>query len=771
LEYGFWYEQTILLVIFSLLTIHTAYLTPVAAPVLTFAVFSVLARNSANGTTLDTARVFTSLSLFVLLSDPLASLMIAAVQFAGSAGSFKRIQEFLDAEARKDPRVRPTDLDNASGSSHGKISSRSSELGREKIRVLSKPKENNTISLHQNAITVTNGNFGWDKEKPNLLADVNLAIPKGKLTMIVGPVGCGKSTLLKGLLGEVPEISGTIQVPNSAIAFCDQTAWHTNSTIRESIIALSPIDHKWYNTVIRACALEEDLQQLPLGDKTVIGSNGIALSGGQSQRIAIARAIYAQTDLLIFDDNLGGLDATTERHVFHNLFGQDGLVRRQNATTILASSSSKRLPYADHIIVLNSEGKIVEQGKFDELDKTGGYVSSFELRSADWTYDIESEFKSDDTFLPDEKEMAVTQILEAQSGKIDGDSKIYLYYVGSVGWFATSLFVVAICGYAFCTSFPTIWVQWWSVANASQPNQNLGYWLGVYGVLGAGALISLLASVYQMLIKIMPRSGETFHRELLRTVLHAPMSFFATTDTGITINRFSQDLQLIDMDLPLAALNTTVTLVLCLAQMILIGVESIYAAISFPLCIVAFYLIQKFYLRTSRQMRFLDLESKSPLYSQFVECLNGLATIRAFGWQDALANKNLDLLDRSQRPFYLLWSIQRWLTLVLDLVVAALAVLLIALVVALRGTLSAGAVGVALVNVISFSQNLKLLLQFWTNLETHIGAVSRIKTFTEEMVPEDLPSEKEEPPATWPSSGGIEFRNVSASYRFVKLIP
>jgi ABC-type multidrug transport system fused ATPase/permease subunit len=207
--------------------------------------------------------------------------------------------------------------------------------------------------------------------------------------------------------------------------------------------------------------------------------------------------------------------------------------------------------------------------------------------------------------------------------------------------------------------------------------------------------------------------------------------------------------------------------VLCIAQMVLIGVASVYAAIAFPIVIAALYLIQMFYLRTSRQLRFMDLEAKAPLYSQFTECLSGLATVRAFGWQNALEKKNRELLDRSQRPFYLLFAVQRWLTLVLDLVVAAIAVLLIVLVVELRGTLSAGYVGIALLNVIMFSQSIKLLVTFWTTLETHIGAIARIKIFNETTASEDLDSETGMAPPAWPSKGAIEFKSVSAAYKYV----
>lgn len=699
---------------------------------------------------------------------------MAVAQFAGSIGSFARIQEFLDGAVREDKRKRPADivLERDSESSKTKSSYQSSEIELEKVHVIAgKGKGHGRVhGLQDPAIQVQNGSFGWTEEKPDLIPNANFNVPRAKMTLIIGPVGCGKSTLLKGLLGELPFTTGTIQVSAPEVAFCDQTPWHMNGTVQDSILAVSEMDPPWYQAVLRACALYEDLRQLPKGDKTLIGSKGIALSGGQSHRIALARAIYSQKDIFILDDVFSGLDATTEDKVFHNLLGTDGLLRRRGATVIVTASSSKRVPFADQIIALDAGGRIAEQGSFSDLEKLGGYVSSFGLGTADWAHQNKAEDNGDkeSSLGSAVSEPDVKPAPEMDESRATGDTAVYLYYIGSVGWIATVIFVVAITLYAFSWTFPTVWVQWWAAANQTDPNGDLGYWLGIYALLAVGAIVSLIICVWQMVITMVPKSGESFHWSLLTTTLNAPMSFFATTDTGITLNRFSQDLQLIDMDLPLAALNTVATLVLCIAQMVLIGVESVYAAISFPLCIIAVYFIQRFYLHTSRQIRYLDLEAKSPLYSQFVECLNGLVTIRAFGWQHALADRGLTLLDRSQRPFYLMYAIQRWLILVLELVVAALAVLLIVLVVALRGSMSAGAVGVALVNVILFSQNIQLLLQFWTTMETHIGAITRIKKFTEETESENLPKEKEDPPSTWPSSGAIEFQDVSAAYRLVK---
>ena len=772
-----------------------AFVTPLIAPILTFAVFSIIALQSNGTSTLDTAKAFTTLSLFALLADPLAVLLMALMSFTGAIGCFSRIQTFLESQEHVDSRIKPTKppsdgsqssqtIDSTISSEKGllknvtplgdgfEISQNSSGdisgVGSEKpLRVAAIEKNILDKVTQAGSMSIKNANFGWDTAKPPLLQSIDLDAPSGKLTTVVGPVGCGKSTLLKAILGEVPLLSGTIHLPDFSSAYCDQSPFHMNGTIRDSIIAFSPWDEQWYHTIIRACALDEDLCTMPAKDSTAIGSKGVALSGGQSQRLALARAVYARPDLCILDDPLSGLDADTENRVFHNLLGQDGLLRRHFTTVIFASSAANRLPYADHIVVLGDNGHVLEQGSFEELNTGGGYVSSLNLRTANWSSEPRSALPEDFKPLITDStgiSTATPTVSEADMNRQSGDLSIYLYYIRSVGWPATTIFVAAITVYVFCYTFPSIWLKWWADANAKAPNQNLGLWLGVYAGLGIVALLALTVSCWQLIVTMVPKSGENFHLRLLRTVLDAPMSFFSTIDTGVTLNRFSQDLQLIDMDLPISALNFFITLMLCLAQVILIGVSSVYAAISFPFLLAGLYLVQKFYLRTSRQLRFLDLEAKSPLYSQFVEMMSGLVTIRAFGWQRALEQKNADLLDYSQKPYYLLWAVQRWLTLVLDMMVAAIAVLLIVLVVTLRGFLSPGFAGVALVNIVMFSQQLRLLMTFWTQMETHIGAISRVRAFNTGTETENRPEETEAVPSTWPSRGAIDFQSVSATH-------
>jgi ABC-type multidrug transport system fused ATPase/permease subunit len=739
------------------------WLTRIFAPIFTFGVYVGISSEP-----LSVSRAFTSLSLFSLLADPLLTLVMALMSFAGAVGSFQRIQTFLEKEDHADRRSSPSpifldDLDEKRLlSSRGDLSLDSENSG--SVESL----QHSSVSACANAIVVRNGSFGWESKEDPILKDINVTVPNGSFTMLIGPSGCGKSTLLKALLGEIPCANGKVELVSSSVAYCDQTPWHMNGTIKESIVAMSAYDSRWYASVIQACALEEDLAQFPHGNSAVIGSKGVALSGGQSQRIALARAVYARRKIMILDDALSGLDATTENHIFHNLFGQRGLLREIGTSIIVASSAVKRLPYSDHIVVLETNGQISEQGSFASLNKTGGYVASFNLSSPDWEYKPKRfsdspSYSTVDTIVKEKEEFLAEEPVNHDSG---GDLGIYTYYINAIGWIPAIVFIAAMAGLVFCISFPSIWVKWWAISDTTHPKQEMGHYIGIYVMLGCIAMLSLIAGSWQMIISMVPKSGEFFHRRLLTTVLAAPMLFFSSTDSGAILNRFSQDLMLIDMELPIAAINTVATFFLCMAQMALIGVSSKYAAISFPFVLGILYMIQKVYLRTSRQLRYLDLEAKAPLYSHFTDCLQGLVTLRAFGWQHAMEKKNIDLLDHSQRPFYFMFAIQRWLTLSLDMVVAGIAVILIVLVVALRGsTLSAGSIGVALLNVIQFSQSIKLVVTFWTNLETHIGSIQRIKDFTTTVDSEDKLGEDQDVPPKWPVKGAITFNSVSAAYR------
>jgi len=119
-------------------------------------------------------------------------------------------------------------------------------------------------------------------------------------------------------------------------------------------------------------------------------------------------------------------------------------------------------------------------------------------------------------------------------------------------------------------------------------------------------------------------------------------------------------------------------------------------ALTLPIVFVVFYYLQQIYLHASRQLRILELESRAPVYAHFLETLEGLETIRAFRWQTKMIKENERRLNDSQKPYYLMFCLERWLALVLDLIVGGLATVVVALAISLRYSTSPGLLGVSL---------------------------------------------------------------------------
>jgi ATP-binding cassette, subfamily C (CFTR/MRP), member 1 len=207
---------------------------------------------------------------------------------------------------------------------------------------------------------------------------------------------------------------------------------------------------------------------------------------------------------------------------------------------------------------------------------------------------------------------------------------------------------------------------------------------------------------------------------------------------------------------------------MCIIKLIIICVIGKYLTGSIPVFGVIVYFVQSFYLRTSRQMRLLDIEAKAPLYGHFLETIEGISTLRAFNWQSKFREENEILLSASQKPAYMLYSIQQWLTLILNLVVGAMAVTLVAIVTSVKGSFNAASIGVALNFVLDFNLQLSRTIKMWTLTEISIGAVARVQRFVENTPSEEIdPATAITVSSSWPSRGYIQFRTITANYKFV----
>ncbi|KAL7922301.1 multidrug resistance-like protein [Trichoderma austrokoningii] len=740
----------------SAVTSSVAQVPLLLSPVLAFAMFQGI--TAATGQVLDPTRLFAALSLITLLAQPLFWIFEVVLDLSAAFGAFDRIQRFLVKSTRDEYRMGVVDTT----ISTAVVGEEAGLIELQAFNTLSIDSENGTA-----VIDVEDAAFDWSPDR-SVLSNVTLSLHSGQFSLLIGPVASGKTTLLKGLLGEVPHSKGKVYVAKNSISWCEQTPWIMNQSIRDNIIGYAHFNQDLYDQTVQACELEEDFRQLPQGDFTVVGSKGLALSGGQKQRVALARAVYSRPQIALFDDIFSGLDNATSQRIFKNLFSsRTGLLRRWKSTVLLATQSVDFLASADHIIALGRDGKIIEQGSFERLSMADGYVQSLmadkSTVAATDVHQDEQISESAAEAVPKVEYKAKQVEIKDDKRRQTGDSTVYKYYFGSIGTvFIVTLLVLEVI-WAFLQSFPTVWLEFWSDSNA-QGHNRAGLYLGVFAILQVVGVFWFALLIWFVLVTIAAKSGISLHHRLLSAVISAPLSLFTTTDLGSITTRFSQDIGILDNNLPLALVITIASLFGVLARAGLLAASSYYVAISFPFLAALYYFLQRGYLRTSRQLRFLDLEEKAPVYTQFMETLSGISTIRAFGWQKQAILKNHQLVDRSQRPFYLLIMVQRWLVLVLDLVTTALALLVVGFAVKLRGSVSVGLAGVSLVQLISMSETLNMLIQFWTSIETSIGAVARIKQFAEETPNESLVGEDQEPPADWPSRGHVVIRDLEASY-------
>ncbi|KAL3425921.1 ABC multidrug transporter, partial [Phlyctema vagabunda] len=482
---------------------------------------------------------------------------------------------------------------------------------------------------------------------------------------------------------------------------------------------------------------------------------------------ALARALYSRLPFLVCDDILSGLDPQTQDLIWDNIFGTHGLLRLHRITTVLATHSVHRLRETDHLVVLGDGGTIVEQGTFESLTTGNGYAKEVLTRAPENSSKI-SQFR--DAKSPAREKEPEAQMVEQSENSNDllrrtGDMQVYNYYLKSIGWYhGVVLFLLTFAG-EFCLFFPQIWVKWWAEADSRNPGAQTGLYYTVYLLLGVIGLLLVGSAVRYNFVITGPDSGAYLHLKLLNAIMRAPLSFFVRTDTGVTVNRFSQDLSLVDMVLPGNSWLTFVGIIksIGISTLILMGIK--YMAAVIPLTVLVLYLLQLFYLRTSRQLRHLDLEAKSPLYTHLLEGIQGLTTIRAYNWTSSFQKTGLGLLDVSQRPFYLLYCIQRWLNFVLDILVALLAVFFVGITVSLKGQTTAGAVGLALLNILSLNSTLAFTIETWTELETSLGAIARLRAIESTTESEEIEqSEVIMPTAEWPQEGKIVFESMTVAY-------
>jgi len=237
-----------------------------------------------------------------------------------------------------------------------------------------------TISSVVNKVSLSNVYFKYNSNNENLiLNNINLTISANKTTAIVGSSGSGKSTLMKLLLGFYYPYAGVLKIDEHNIQDINLKEWRRkcgvvmqdgyifSGTIVENITFSDTVPNmERLEYSIKVSELKSIIDKLPMKLNTLIGESGISLSGGEKQRLYIARAIYKNPDFVFFDEATSSMDTITEKKIMNNLKGF-----LQNRTALIIAHRLSTIKNADNIVVM-SNGKIVEQGRHKDLLKLRG---------------------------------------------------------------------------------------------------------------------------------------------------------------------------------------------------------------------------------------------------------------------------------------------------------------------------------------------------------------------------------------------------------------
>lgn len=547
---------------------------------------------------LDETRAYTALSFLALLTAPLLVVLQSIPIIAACMACLRRIKVFLIQEGRVDGRL----LEPANN-----VSDKTEKLdaGKEAF------------------VVVRNGSFGWTAEN-DVLKKVNLCLPRSSITFVVGPVASGKSTLCRALLGEVPHVQGSVVLRSDKLGYCDQVPFLFNASIMENIIGFSSFDTDRYADAIQATMLVEDLRNLPAGDRTIIGTKGVSLSGGQRQRVSLARALYHDAEILVLDDVFSSLDGSTQDLVCQSVFGPDGLLRRRGTTAVICTHSTHALSVADHIVSLSSDGTITEQGSFAEIVQdeqrarrvglTGAPDPITELNKPARKSEIAIQATKTTAAVPAHIDVPFTKAQPAPAPSATVDISVYRHWLSTIGPLPLVLYLVLVIGIGFCSNFPTIWLKLWSADSVSPaPEHSFAFWIGIYALLGAGAVLCVFPAGLIMLRTAVRFAGTDLHHAAVDTVMRSSLRFLGSTDVGKVLNLFSQDMNIMDTQLPRMVNNLCICLATATGQAAVIAVSSAWLAISYPVFAALLWAVQRVYLPSSKRLRILDLEAKTPL--------------------------------------------------------------------------------------------------------------------------------------------------------------
>ncbi|XP_012459701.1 putative ABC transporter C family member 15 isoform X1 [Gossypium raimondii] len=713
--------------------------SPTLVSVITFGVCILLETPLTSGT------VLSALATFRILQEPIYNLPELISMIAQTKVSFDRIQEFLGEEDQR------------------------------KFITSSGPKESGV------AVEIKAGEYAWDSssqslKNPTIKITEKMKIMKGYKIAICGSVGSGKSSLLCSILGEIPRISGAVIKVYGKKAYVPQRPWVQTGTIRENILFGKDMDDAFYERVLEACALNQDIEMWDNKDMSVVGERGMNLSGGQKQRIQLARAVYSDSDIYILDDPFSAVDAHTGTHLFKKCL--KGLLSEK--TVIYATHQLEFLDAADLVLVMK-DGLVVQSGKYEELiaDSDGELVRQMNAHRK--SLDQMNPPQDNDSLIAKPCQISQIEVIEEKYGdpicfgKLFERSQEEETETGRVKWSVYSTFVTAaykgalvpvvlLCQVLFqgLQIGSNYWIAWATEENHKVSREQL---IGTFVMLSGGSSIFILGRAV-LLATIAIETAQRLFLGMITSVFRAPISFFDSTPSSRILNRSSTDQSTLDTDIPYRLAGLAFALIQLFSIIILMSHVAWQIFLLFIAILGISFWYQTYYITTARELARMVGSRKAPILHHFSESITGAGTIRCFNQEDRFIEKNLSLIDDYSRVAFHNSGTMEWLCVRINFLFNFVFFLVLIILVSLpRSTIDPSLAGLAA----TYGLNLNVL-QAWViwnlcNVENKMISVERVLQFTNIASEAPLVIEDRRPKPEWPTEGTIELENLQVQYK------
>ena len=633
--------------------------------------------------------------------------------------------------------------------------------------------------------------FNKGKKKINplepILKNINFEIKQGEFICVIGEVGCGKSSLLQAILNNMLSLTrGSKIYVNGSISYVSQIPWIRNATIKDNILFYQPYDEEKYNQVIELAQLRPDLEIFEAGDLTEIGEKGVNLSGGQKARISIARALYCDKDIYMFDDPISALDANVGMKVMKNCI----IKHLSGKTRILVTHALQYVSFSDRIIYMN-KGEIKWIGTYEEIKEQEFFKVFYEKmkkeneeeedpmlkkKTSKEKRELFLRRKSDEDINTnkDNKKEKINK-KELNKGKIKkliqeevkekGKVKLSVYkdFLIKIGGVLTiSIMLILMIIMDLSRSAQDLWLGYWT--EHQDQSKNIFYFLvfSLFGVVGCAFTYCKLRVQSNSNIK----ASRSIHKEMVESLIKAPIpTFHETVPKGQILNRFSSDINSIDrggLNHFLNILSTLISFVTCIG---ICGYYEPYSLLTIPVILVIGHRISTFYRNSSRELQRIESGKRSPVLNICNEVIPGTTTIRAFGYQQKYMTLFHEKVDEHLKMRIITNGCNQWYNMMLDLISFSFVAFLITFTILFKDKFSAAAVAIIYTYCDQMKMSLIHGLRTLTFYENSMIGYERCMEYTK--CPSEAPAKKDldNKLNIWPDKGKIEFINFSVKYR------